>query len=242
MLKKDEVILLETKWKVNSFLNFEKKLRNKKDRFPCIFASLGLDRNMLRFGFYEDISNSSIHNLKNDLYKYLSISKEIGKFTSFVTFFNLNKDLTEYEYKSIFWDVLTSLRNMDDYNWPKNIPMDVNSPYWEFCFGQEPIFVVCNTPAHRKRKSRFEETFMITFQPRWVFDAIELGSSKGEAAKKSVRKLLSIYDSEPQYPFLGSYGDENNLEWKQYFIPDSNKDLPVNCPFKNKLKVLEEKK
>lgn len=132
------------------------------------------------------------------------------------------------EYQSLFWSVLRFLNQHDPQAWPADIPQDTEDPLWEFCFNGEPIFVVCNTPAHDKRRSRSAKGFLITFQPRWVFE--ELKGEKGEKGRQLVRERLEKYDEVPLHPAMGAYGDEVNREWKQYFITNENTS-PAKCPF-----------
>jgi hypothetical protein len=113
--------------------------------------------------------------------------------------------------------------------WPETIPQNMEDPAWEFCFAGEPIFVICNTPAHTARQSRRSSSFMLTFQPRWVFERI-LGSEKAaQIATAKVRKRLQLYDALPPSPNLGLYGHTENREYKQYFLDDDNG--PVTCPY-----------
>ena len=91
------------------------------------------------------------------------------------------------------------------------------------------MFVVCNTPAHVLRQSRRSSSFVVTFQPRWVFDEI-LGTP--EATKRStskVRDLLKQYDMIDPSPHLGLYGDDLNREYLQYFLRENNAE--VKCPY-----------
>jgi FPC/CPF motif-containing protein YcgG len=186
---------------------------------------------MLRFGFYEDTSKYEVQKLAKDLIDYLDVCRSIGSYTSFVSFFNIRRDMTESEYQCVFWDVLKKLNEVNDLPWPSEIPPEPNEPLWEFSFNNEPIFVVCNTPVHVERRSRYSDTFMITFQPRWVFEAIGINTPSGEKSKSTVRKLLKNYDSEDIFPLLGTYGDPDNREWVQYFVPNSNNNIPLSCPF-----------
>lgn len=159
-------------------------------------------------------------------------ARSFGNYTSMVTFFNIDKDLSIHEYQHTFWSILTRLHNIDLKEWPESIPNEENDPLWEFCFHGEPIFVVCNTPAHEMRRSRRANTYMITFQPRWVFDSIGLGTPKGDKSKDLVRSLLRQYDAIDPFPHLGIYGSPNNREWLQYFIPDTNEvSATAQCPF-----------
>jgi FPC/CPF motif-containing protein YcgG len=101
---------------------------------------------------------------------------------------------------------------------------------WEFSFAGEPIFVVCSTPAHVMRQSRRSSAFMMTFQPRWVFDKI-LGTEKAAAAAfAKVRERLVPFDTTGPSPLLGHYGNPEGREYSQYFLYDDNQ-IPPECPF-----------
>ncbi|MCK5905588.1 MAG: YqcI/YcgG family protein, partial [Gammaproteobacteria bacterium] len=126
------------------------------------------------------------------------------------------------------------LHHIDASNWPKEISEDPEHHLWEFSFSGEPIFVVCNNPAHKLRRSRYASTFMITFQPRWVFEFLQ--KPAGEKSKKIVREILKSYDDIDVHPELGTYGDEKNKEWLQYYLSDTNETNGKKCPFQLKEK------
>ena len=63
-------------------------------------------------------------------------------------------------------------------------------------------------------------------------DNLRITDSEAPAAKRSlkkVRELLADFDAIAPAPFLGSYGEPENREFRQYFIDDSN--APPECPF-----------
>ena len=93
---------------------------------------------------------------------------------------------------------------------------------WEFCFDEEPYFVFCATPAHTLRKSRHFPFLLLAFQPRWVFEEINNSTAFGHKMKKLIRKRLIEYDAIPCHPDLKWYGQEDNHEWKQYFLSDDD--------------------
>src|SRR4029077_14216367 len=94
----------------------------------------------------------------------------------------------------------------------------------------ELIFVVCSTPAHVVRQSRRSSAFMLTFQPRWVFEKI-LGTEKAaSAAFAEVRTRLTTYASASPSPLLGRYGAADGRDYQQYFLHDDNHPAG-GCPF-----------
>ncbi len=125
-------------------------------------------------------------------------------------------------YRGMFWQFLEDLARIDEMPWPAAIPTRLDEPAWEFCFAGEPLFVVCNTPAHVLRQSRRSTSLMLTFQPRWVLDRVTRTPKTAHAAFSAVRKRLAPYDLVPPSPTLGRYGDAMNCEYAQYFIDDTN--------------------
>lgn len=165
---------------------------------------------------------------------YLSHSKEYGKYTSLIVFEKIKIIDNLYSYENKFWNILKGLSEIDPKRWVQGIPEELDNHMWKFCFNGEPIFVVCTTPAHTLRQSRRSSGFVMTFQPRWVFDDILGTEEKANQSFKLVRDRLKKYDYIDLCPDLGKYGDINNREWKQYFLRDTNHSTS-KCPF-DKLK------
>lgn len=220
-------------WATDIFHSFQEDLLSESRPFPCVFGVEGFRKDKLRFVFLEDPrSEETLQALRDALVAYTETYQSIDRLTSFVAFFKPDETLSSLpEYHQQFWDILQYLHDHDPQPWPETIPADVTDPYWEFSFNGEPIFVVCNTPAHVERRSRKSSTFLITFQPRWVFEGLEGHTPKGQKARTVVRERLVKYDVVPPHPSLGSYGDEQNHEWKQYFLHDSNDTTLEKCPF-----------
>ncbi len=221
-------------WQVRFFDSFQRDLTSKERTFPCTFGSLGSERDGLRFLFLEDFRCAAdVDVLAQALRDYIGQYKAIDRMTSLVCFFNPATTLqTEQQYFHAFWKLLQELHERDQAPWPAGIPTDPGDPTWEFCFGGDTFFVVCNTPLHEHRLSRRAVGFYVTFQPRWVFDGITGDTKAGQAARRVIRNHLRNYDLVDLYPRLGSYGDADNLEWLQYFIPDRNETEYGSCPFR----------
>ncbi|WP_350020136.1 YqcI/YcgG family protein [Priestia flexa] len=223
-------------WGKEVFTNFSQDMLSEENPFPCILGVEGLKKDLLRFAFVSSPYNyKDIKLCAEALKEYISCFRTLGRYTSFVVFFepeHKNRTITQYE--TMFWDTLTFLHQIDRKPWPEDIPKDPNDPLWEFCFEGEPIFVVCNTPTHELRKSRKSSSFMITFQPRWVFEGMTPHTKVGQQVQKTVRNRLEEYDKVEAHPHLGWYGNQENHEWKQYFLRDVNNSFPTECPFKLK--------
>ena len=208
-------------------------LLSSENPFPCTFAVAATKKSALRFGFIESAANSDFwSSLPDILNEYLRVYKDIGKDTSLVVFFRPDdKSVPIDEYFSRCWSVLQYLHEKDARPWPDDVPTDPGEAWWEFSFGGTPIFAVCNTPAHVQRKSRGSTGMLITFKPRWVFEGLEPHTPRGEAARRVIRNRIRRFDGMEPAPQLGGYGDDDNLEWRQYFLPDSNDQEIEGCPF-----------
>lgn len=213
-------------WKNVVFKEFESTLLSKTRPFPCLFGVAGFQKNQLRFAFSEDMRPEEI---VAPLEHFVENCRGYGANTSLVIF-SKPRDVEAIEtYSSQFWKLLRDLAKLDKHAWPHQIPTEIDTPAWEFCFAGEPIFVVCNTPAHVRRQSRRSTAFMITFQPRWVFENL-LGTEKSASkAFSSVRSRLLEFDLSVPSPHLGQYGQKEVREFKQYFLLED--DLPAICPF-----------
>lgn len=201
-------------------------LTSESRQFPCIFGVAGFKANQLRFTFFEP---DDVAGLALTLENYLKMAREYGPNTSLVAFSRPGPIANIDSYRKRFWRLLRRLAAHDRKSWPTCMTENLDDPHWEFCFAGEPIFVVCNTPAHILRQSRRASTFMVTFQPRWVFDTILNPPEKAEKAFAKVRRRLEKFDMLPPSPSLGRYGDSDVLEYQQYFIGDENERAA--CPF-----------
>lgn len=202
--------------------------------FPCYFAVRGLARDQLRYCFLSGETQRDMDTLAASLEVYLSQAPAIGPTTSLVVFLatDTRQSRPLEEYRARFWRVLAALQERDPAAWPDSVPRDPEDPSWEFCFAGAPLFVVCNTPSHRARRSRYAQMMTLTFQPRWVFQGIEGGTAPGDTARRTIRQRLRSYDDIPPSPELHDYGAEGNREWTQYFLDDRNDAIPcrASCP------------
>lgn len=217
----------QNSWQRMLFSEFESTLTSKSRPFPCVFGVSGMKSDQLRYTFLDSVNASSI---APTLREYIPNARSFGRMTSLVVFGRPGPVQGIEAYRSQFWDLLDDLERLDETARPEGVDKRLDTPSWEFCFEGEPIFVVCNTPAHVLRQSRRSTSFMITFQPRWVFEGIT--DSKEPAmtrALASVRERLQNFDAVPVSSTLGAYGASENREYQQYFIDDTN-ETP-KCPF-----------
>ena len=208
-------------------------LLSTESPFPCTFAVAAAKKRTLRFGFVDDLDDvRAWTSLTTVISTYLDTYQSLSKDTSLVVFFRPQPQVRPIEeYHAKFWSVLQYLHDHDPHRWPADVPEDPDHPMWEFSFGGTSIFVVCNTPSHTRRRSRYSPGFVITFQPRWVFEGLAPESARGAAARRVIRKRLRAFDGTAPSAALGNYGDPANREWRQYFLPDKNTDAEMGCPF-----------
>lgn len=217
-------------WQKKIYAELDAALSSDARPFPCIYGVAGHQAGQLRYAFEEKITPARV---AATLEAYLTKARSFGPNTSLVYFEAPAPIETVETYHRRFWTLLRDLSRLDRQPWPEEIPAETGASLWEFCFAGEPVFVVCTTPAHVNRQSRRSSAFMLTFQPRWVFDRI-LGTEKAATRSFSVvRTRLEKYDFVPASPALGKYGAEGVLEADQYFLDDRNGTL--SCPF-HKLK------
>lgn len=227
-LKKEEVLQkYESKsWQRVIFSEFAATLTSDVRPFPCVFGVSGFEMGQLRFLF---IDPTDYRYLSNALTQYLAEARSFGPNTSLVVFTRPGPVQSIESYKKQFWSTINEIASHDTQAWPDQIPKNLSDPMWEFCFAGEAVFVVCNTPAHIARQSRRSSSFMMTFQPRWVFEKILGTPESAEKSFSKVRTRLEKYDLVEISPDLGIYGDKKTLEYKQYFLNDTNDS--ALCPF-----------
>ncbi|WP_201714153.1 YqcI/YcgG family protein [Rossellomorea arthrocnemi] len=232
-----------TPWQQTAFTQFSALMCDEEHPYPCVPGKQGFQEDTLRFGFAEDPrKDAASEKLVSLLKQYGCISRGTGKYASLVVFFNTG-EMTGYDhsvesYQTIFWNLLNRVHRSDDMSWPDDIATDPHDHTWEFCFDGEPYFAFCATPSHSVRKSRYFPYFLLAFQPRWVFDEINSSTAFGQKLKKVIRKRLVEYDEIEPHPSLKWYGQEDNYEWKQYYLSDDDSSMN-KCPFShmhNKIK------
>jgi FPC/CPF motif-containing protein YcgG len=214
-------------WQRVLFAEFEAQMSSEARPFPCVFGVAGYRQDQLRYLFLDPFD---VETLGEQLALFVSECRSHGPNTSLIVFSRPRPVQTIDAYYRKLWVTLAQLAGLDKSPWPAEIPEQIDHPMWEFSFAGEPIFVVCSTPAHVLRQSRRSSAFMLTFQPRWVFEKM-LGTDKtAEAAFGEVRKRLLPYDSTSPSPLLGRYGNHDGREYQQYFLFDDN-DVAMQCPF-----------
>lgn len=138
---------------------------------------------------------------------------------------------THAEYRRRFWKFLGFLHSNDPSPWPAGVPTNTDDPNWEFAFAGRMVFVFCATPSHERRASRnLGPGMIVLMQPRTSFVGIEGNTRAGIAARNKTRERIRGWDRTSPHPDLGVFGEKDNREWKQYFLPDDNRAVTGTCP------------
>ncbi|WP_166459389.1 YqcI/YcgG family protein [Amycolatopsis pithecellobii] len=219
-------------WEDHAARSFEDRMLDTGFPFPCIFGVDAVKRRTLRYCFVP-IGPDRTEALGSALREFAGQCAELGKRTSLVAFFQNDPELRDLrDHERVFWALLAELMATDTAPWPAGISTDTESSTWEFSYAGVAFFVVANTAFHTTRRSRYFDYLAITFQPRFVFDDLSEQSPAGRNARKIIRARLREYDDVPPHASLGSFGDEHNREWVQYFLPDNETVVPgtTRCP------------
>lgn len=217
-------------WPFDAYLRFKAMLDMSSPGFPCIFGLRGWKRNQLRFVFGNETDSDGTR-LGAVLRQYLLGARCLGEYTSLVVIYAPEQEIrTPKEYAAQFWDILQRLHNLDEKPWPDHIPQDIADPHWDFCFHGEPLFVPANLPCYERRRSRGNYSFGMMFQPRWVFDSLISNPDRLARARSTIRARARLYDDVSVHPAIGVYGDQQNVEWRQYVLPDDNDTVLNRCP------------
>ncbi|RXJ04115.1 YqcI/YcgG family protein [Anaerobacillus alkaliphilus] len=222
-------------WQNDAYDSFAKKMSDKEHLFPCIPATQGFRLNHFRFAFILDPrEEKAVEELATLLKEYSETSRDTGNFSSLIVLFETPLDLIqEYsveDYEALFWSLLNRVSELDEIQWPDHIPTEADNNIWEFCFHGQQYFVYCGTPAHKQRESRRTDVFTLAITPRWVLDEFNRSPELSQKIKDNIRTRLEAYDSAPAHPELKKYGQDDNYEWKQYFLRDDETALS-ECPF-----------
>ncbi|HWO76736.1 MAG TPA: YqcI/YcgG family protein [Bacillus sp. (in: firmicutes)] len=235
LLNRNDMNLELDDWQKHAFLMFHSKIADKERKFPCIPAIQGYVLDQLRYGFVADPrTEDAIKETAYFLKEYGQCSKDIGEYSALILFYKTPYDLqiltTVKLFEQIFWNLLNKVSTLDTKEWPKSVSPDPSHFSWEFCFEGERYFIYCATPAHEHRYSRYFPYFMLAITPRWVLNHFFTTNQASGKITEVIRERLVKYDKMQPHPDLKWYGQEDNHEWKQYFLRDDNTGMS-SCPF-----------
>ena len=206
--------------------------------FPCVFARNAFKKQLLRFIFVENITDSGIKHLANGLSQYVELSREwsgdLDTAYPLIVAFSLDaiKAHSVDRYHTFGWNVLQKLHAVDLAPWPPEIAKDPSSSSWSMCFNGMPLFCNMSHPKHIVRRSRnLGGHFMLVINPRERFDQVAGDTPSGRKVRSTIRKRIAKFDGAAHSVQLASYGADG-IEWWQYGIIEENIERTDQCPFK----------
>ncbi|WP_276255979.1 YqcI/YcgG family protein [Halomontanus rarus] len=203
--------------------------------FPCYFGAESIrDGEPLYTAVPSTSDKDALLELGRTLLEYLESYRDHSDRASLVTFFRPPaRPLSEAEYHDALWHILQFLHVHDPEPWPADIPTDPDDPYWEFCFGGEPMFPTCRAPFYDTYESRRCPIGLeITFQPRALFEGLNVTADTpaGQHAREVIQGRLEDYDGVCPHADLGDWGVDGDREWVQYMLREDDDRAPTACP------------
>lgn len=221
-------------WKQQAWKEFCVKL--SAPNFPCLFSKKAWSSKSIHIIFCDKHEDENYSDFLHGLVQYTDyvnatpLNKRL--FSPLVVFFSpeFNQNKTQHE---AGWEALKWVHSRDIQSWPNTIPYDPESPDWTFCFNNVQLFINISTKDHkilRNRNLGSHLTFVIN--ARENFDAVANGQTKGgRLARERIRERVRKYNDGIVPSELGFYGEEENLEWKQYQLSEEGLTRPSKCPF-----------
>lgn len=207
--------------------------------YPCFFGTIAERRGEM---FYSYVRGKDTGELPATMTTFARLASQPEyRRNNIAIFFEPDPvPLSHATYHDLFWDTLQFLHDVDPDPLAGQQP-DPSDEAWEFSFGGIQMFVVCACPSFGQRHSRnLGPGMVLLLQPRAVFVDTITNKVIGREARNQVRERLRKWDDVAPHPDLGFYGDPGNLEWKQYFLADTNDPAAGQCPFLNRRRRLAE--
>ena len=222
-------------WPVQAYRELLSKVGDES--FPCTFGTLAAKKKQIFLAFIESTDPRVVTD------RLVEVLTEFAEFIRPLPLVEASMRplailllpppewLTIEDYYHHSWRLVAEVMHRDPDPWPDRIPSDPELPDWSFCFGGVPFFINFKTPHHERRRSRRSlHAYTWLVQAREGFDLIAGDTVQGRAARHVIRKKLSSYDQMPIFPALNHYGRPDNLEWKQYFVPEGHQPITDKCP------------
>lgn len=203
--------------------------------FPCLFGRSGLKRGSLKLLFVSSDHHET--ELVAGLASYTDFVRatpvDDRLYSPLIVIFE-PKGFADLASEHAFcWNQLETLHRSDPSAWPIGVPTDPQDSRWSFCFDGLQLFFNMSCPHHFQLKSRnLGQRITFVVNPRENFDRIaSVKSMKGVKVRETIRGRVRIYNGGLVPPELGFFGDDKNLEWKQYLLNEPDTTPPETCPW-----------
>ncbi|MFI8418637.1 YqcI/YcgG family protein [Serratia sp. NPDC078593] len=210
--------------------------------FPCLFSKRAWGAKTIRVIFCDRRKDGDFSDFLQGIIQYSHFihSTPLNKriFAPLVVFFSQDFNTNKSQHET-GWEALKWIHAHDIHPWPSHIATDPGSADWTFCFNNIQFFINMSTKDHKVLRNRnlgMHLTFVIN--ARENFDAVANGKTKGgRQIREHIRERVKIYNDGAFPQELGFYGEEDNLEWKQYQLAEEGVARPHQCPFSSKHKL-----
>ncbi|BAJ79392.1 hypothetical protein ACMV_00450 [Acidiphilium multivorum AIU301] len=228
----------ESRWFADAFHGFLQIV--DEDGFPCLFAKKSLKDKSPLFLFCEPCVGEEGMELHAGLLRYTRFVRDTvvvkRLYTPLIVFFHQAYTAMAVSPHSAAWQALQWAHDRDSDPWPWDVPLDPEDPNWSYCFGGVQLFINISCATHSIIKSRNLGRYLtLIINPRQNFDVVANGETRsGRLIREKIRQRSGVYNGGYIPPELGSYGDPNKKEWRQYQLSEPGHNAPEACPFKVK--------
>lgn len=200
--------------------------------FPCLFGRKAFWRESLKFLFVRGAADLVAGVLAYTTF-VKTTSLDTRLYSPLVIVFKHDGFANLADEHTFCWEQLRILHENDPREWPGSVPTDPADSRWTFCFDGVQLFVNMSCPGHRHLKSRnLGQSVIFIVNPRQNFDAgASLNSRKGVTVRQTIRERVRRYNDGVVPDGLGFFGDDINLEWKQYQLNEPGSQAVRKCPF-----------
>lgn len=222
-------------WLPGVLTTFDTTVRARRPDYPCYFGTRGQVDGNNWFTVVDERAPGGfdVAALARSLSTYRDRAWTGPKRQSLIVFVGPPEPTAGLDgHTARFWRLLTEISRRDPAPWPSDVPTEPSAPDWQWCFAGEPWFAFMCSPGYQARRSRnVGPCLTLVFQTRRVFDGLSGASHAGQAAKARVREAVLAYDAVPPHPHMGGADGSSVHKWRQYALPDDQRDLPGQCPW-----------
>ncbi|QII38857.1 YqcI/YcgG family protein [Rouxiella badensis] len=222
----------EIDWRVEAF--FDISLCMNDPLFPCLFARNAWKSEALNFAFVSTSSTQVdvISALKAFVHRTKTVKEEDRLYSPLLMVFEQTGFQNLRQEHEFAWQRIQEMHDGDPQTWPDAIPTDPQSNEWSFCFGGIELFINISCPSHLQLRSRnLGQHVVFVINPRAHFDIVASHKDvKGVKVREKIRRRVCNYNNGYLPKALGFYGDEHNLEWKQYQMNEPGSADFSRCP------------
>jgi FPC/CPF motif-containing protein YcgG len=195
--------------------------------FPCHFGTEALLRGGLFFTSVSSTRTSELTKLAEVIDQFATASAGLPMRSALIAFVDTRGSEQLAEDEATFWRVLRYLYH--ESNSADND--DPSTPQWSFPFRTHRLFFNGHSPHYHRRRSRSAtDTVHIVIQTVQNLGLLTGQSRQAVAAANEIRAKVDRYDAIPRSPQLAHHGTPDNLDWRQFWLLDSNRPDTRTCP------------